>query len=127
MIPSELREYMARRPTIQDIAEEAGVSVATVDRVLNGRLKVREETAQAFLALEFRRKEARKAASSRENKPLGPYSAVSVAPSSAPVPVATPAPATRADLLTLEDRVRRLETILRNHCIGAEDEWLREG
>ena len=89
--------------------------------------KVREETAQAFLALEFRRKEARKAASSRENKPLGPYSAVSVAPSSAPVPVATPAPATRADLLTLEDRVRRLETILRNHCIGAEDEWLREG
>ena len=41
-----LREKMARRPTIQDIAEEAGVSVATVDRVLNGRLKVREETAR---------------------------------------------------------------------------------
>jgi len=37
---------MARRPTIQDIASEAGVSVATVDRVLNGRLKVREETAR---------------------------------------------------------------------------------
>ncbi len=37
---------MARRPTIQDIANEAGVSVATVDRVLNGRLKVREETAR---------------------------------------------------------------------------------
>ncbi len=37
---------MARRPTIQDIATEAGVSVATVDRVLNGRLKVREETAR---------------------------------------------------------------------------------
>jgi LacI family transcriptional regulator len=37
---------MARRPTIQDIAVEAGVSVATVDRVLNGRLKVREETAR---------------------------------------------------------------------------------
>ncbi len=37
---------MARRPTIQDIAHEAGVSVATVDRVLNGRLKVREETAR---------------------------------------------------------------------------------
>jgi len=37
---------MAGRPTIQDIATEAGVSVATVDRVLNGRLKVREETAR---------------------------------------------------------------------------------
>jgi len=37
---------MARRPTIQDVATEAGVSVATVDRVLNGRLKVREETAR---------------------------------------------------------------------------------
>jgi len=37
---------MARRPTIQDLAREAGVSVATVDRVLNGRLRVREETAR---------------------------------------------------------------------------------
>jgi len=37
---------MSRRPTIQDIANEAGVSVATVDRVLNGRLKVREDTAR---------------------------------------------------------------------------------
>ncbi len=37
---------MARRPTIQDIADEAGVSVATVDRVLNGRLRVREDTAR---------------------------------------------------------------------------------
>lgn len=34
------------RPTISDIAAEAGVSVATVDRVLNGRHKVREETAR---------------------------------------------------------------------------------
>ncbi|MCE5974882.1 LacI family DNA-binding transcriptional regulator [Sinirhodobacter sp. WL0062] len=34
------------RPTIADLAREAGVSVATVDRVLNGRLKVREETAR---------------------------------------------------------------------------------
>jgi LacI family transcriptional regulator, galactose operon repressor len=37
---------MARRPTIQDLAREAGVGVATVDRVLNGRTKVREETAR---------------------------------------------------------------------------------
>lgn len=34
-----------RRATITDLAREAGVSVATVDRVLNGRMKVREETA----------------------------------------------------------------------------------
>lgn len=33
------------RPTIADLARAAGVSAATVDRVLNGRLKVREETA----------------------------------------------------------------------------------
>ncbi len=37
---------MANRPTIHDLAREAGVSVATVDRVLNGRAKVREETAR---------------------------------------------------------------------------------
>jgi LacI family transcriptional regulator len=37
---------MTRRPTILELAREAGVSVATVDRVLNGRLKVREETAR---------------------------------------------------------------------------------
>ncbi len=37
---------MANRPTITDLALAAGVSVATVDRVLNGRAKVREETAK---------------------------------------------------------------------------------
>lgn len=41
---------MARRPTITDLAREAGVSVATVDRVLNGRHRVREETAQRVIA-----------------------------------------------------------------------------
>src|SRR5947199_1472394 len=37
---------MARRPTINDLARVAGVSVATVDRLLNGRHPVREETAR---------------------------------------------------------------------------------
>lgn len=36
---------MSRRPTIQDLARAAGVSTATVDRVLNGRLTVRAATA----------------------------------------------------------------------------------
>ena len=36
---------MGQRPTIVDLAKAAGVSTATVDRVLNGRLKVREATA----------------------------------------------------------------------------------
>lgn len=40
---------MSRRPTITDVARRAGVSVATVDRVLNGRMKVREETAHKVL------------------------------------------------------------------------------
>ncbi|GLS19484.1 LacI family transcriptional regulator [Labrys miyagiensis] len=34
------------RPTIQDVAREAGVSPATVDRVLNARLPVKPETAK---------------------------------------------------------------------------------
>jgi LacI family transcriptional regulator len=36
---------MVSRPTINDLALKAGVSVATVDRVLNRRLPVREDTA----------------------------------------------------------------------------------
>ncbi len=35
---------MVSRPTINDLAKKAGVSVATVDRVLNRRLPVREDT-----------------------------------------------------------------------------------
>jgi LacI family transcriptional regulator len=38
--------YSMKRATIADLSREAGVSVATVDRVLNGRLKVREDTAR---------------------------------------------------------------------------------
>ena len=37
---------MTGRPTIADLAKAAGVSVATVDRVINGRYKVREETSR---------------------------------------------------------------------------------
>jgi LacI family transcriptional regulator len=37
---------MSSRPTIHDLAAAAGVSTATVDRVLNGRVKVREATAR---------------------------------------------------------------------------------
>ena len=41
---------MARRATITDLAEKAGVSVSTIDRILNGREKVRAATAARVLA-----------------------------------------------------------------------------
>lgn len=41
---------MARRATIQDLAEKAGVSVSTIDRILNGRDKVRAATADRVLS-----------------------------------------------------------------------------
>ena len=34
------------KPTMQDVADHAGFGVATVDRVLSGRRRVREETAR---------------------------------------------------------------------------------
>lgn len=37
---------MASRPTVHDVAREAGVSLATVDRVLNARSGVRPATAR---------------------------------------------------------------------------------
>lgn len=40
---------MSKRPTINDLADAAGVSTATVDRVLNRRSKVRESTSQRVL------------------------------------------------------------------------------
>ncbi|PYF84122.1 LacI family transcriptional regulator [Marinomonas alcarazii] len=40
---------MSKRPTIHDLADAAGVSIATVDRVLNKRSKVRESTSQRVL------------------------------------------------------------------------------
>ncbi|MBK8084731.1 MAG: LacI family DNA-binding transcriptional regulator [Devosia sp.] len=48
-----------RRVTVHDVARQAGVSLATVDRVLNGRPGVRAETAEkvadAIRVLDFRR------------------------------------------------------------------------
>jgi LacI family transcriptional regulator len=41
---------MGKRPTITDLARAAGLSVATVDRVLNGRAAVRDETAARVAA-----------------------------------------------------------------------------
>jgi LacI family transcriptional regulator len=41
---------MVDRPTISDLAKAAGVSVATVDRVLNRRLPVRGDTAERVVA-----------------------------------------------------------------------------
>src|SRR5271166_3531025 len=46
----ETRSFsLSRRPTIADLARAAAVSVATVDRVLNGRNRVREQTAERVL------------------------------------------------------------------------------
>ena len=41
---------MARRATLRDVAARAGVGVATVDRVLNGRAPVKAETAARVAA-----------------------------------------------------------------------------
>lgn len=38
-----------KRPTMADVALLAGVGIATVDRVLTGRRKVREENVRLFL------------------------------------------------------------------------------
>lgn len=52
-------DEIRRRATVHDVAREAGVSLATVDRVLNGRPGVRSETAEkvaeAIRVLDFRR------------------------------------------------------------------------
>ena len=54
-----MNENRDRRATVHDVAREAGVSLATVDRVLNGRPGVRRITAEkveaAIAALDFRR------------------------------------------------------------------------
>ena len=41
---------MVKRPTMTDLAEAAGVSIATVDRVINRRLPVNSDTTQRVVA-----------------------------------------------------------------------------
>ena len=67
---------------------------------------------------------AAEAANAAANAAAGRQS--SIFPGAAPVPSATPAPVSRADLLTLEERVARLEKLLADRGIG-EDQWLNEG
>lgn len=49
MVHLKGHDRVGRRPTIADVAKAAGVSVATVDRVLNKRHPVREETTDRVL------------------------------------------------------------------------------
>ena len=41
---------MARRSTIADLAQTSGVSISTIDRILNGRHPVRKATGDKVLA-----------------------------------------------------------------------------
>lgn len=45
-----MKESFKKRPTIADLAARAGLSVSTVDRVLNGRSPVRREKAERILS-----------------------------------------------------------------------------
>ncbi len=45
---------MANRPTLQDVAQAAGVSVTTVDRALNGRGVVRDDTVRKIADAAYR-------------------------------------------------------------------------
>src|SRR5713101_8967451 len=46
---ADIREVMSAPPTIYDVARMAGVSIASVSRVLNGRRNPREETRERVL------------------------------------------------------------------------------
>src|SRR5260370_25935379 len=46
---ADTREMMSARPTIYDVARVAGLSIASVSRVLNGRRSPREETRERVL------------------------------------------------------------------------------
>src|SRR5260370_14540087 len=46
---ADIREVISAPPTIYDVARVAGVSIASVSRVLNGRRNPREETRERVL------------------------------------------------------------------------------
>ena len=64
-----------RLPTISDVAQLAGVSIATVSRVLNGSTPVVEETAQRVRAavdeLRFVPRTAARVLASRKTNTIG--------------------------------------------------------
>ena len=82
-------------------------------------MKAAEETTAAFRRLKFSREE-------RERAAANPDALGDVNPSESPVAAAVPAAVSKADLLTLEERVSRIERILDANNIG-EDGWLNEG
>ena len=108
-------------PTTESWPKKVAVSAENFSTKKQHDERVAEEAAQAFRALKFQREEAANAAA---NAAAGKQS--SIFPGAAPVPSATPAPVSRADLLTLEERVARLEKLLADRGIG-EDQWLNEG
>ena len=82
---------------------------------------VEQERAAAFERLKFMREE-REAQASNPSAP-----GYKLSPSEgAGVVAASPAVATHADLLTLEERVSRVERILNSNNL-TEEQWLNEG
>ena len=82
---------------------------------------VEQERAAAFERLKFMRKE-REAQASNPSAPgykLSPSEGEGVV-------AASPAAATQSDLLTLEERVSRVERILNSNNL-TEEQWLNEG
>jgi LacI family transcriptional regulator len=69
------RTRLSARPTIADVAERAGVSIATVSRVVNGTAEVVEETAQrvrtAIAELNYRPSAAARGLASKQTGMIG--------------------------------------------------------
>ena len=88
------------------------------DEKVAEKVKAAEETTAAFSDSNFRAR--------RERAAANPDALGDVNPSESPVAAAVPAAVSKADLLTLEERVSRIERILDANNIG-EDGWLNEG